>query len=163
MDNLLTWILGLVSAFFAIKWQSATKENENLKEKLSKKKEGLYISFIKMYMDLLNKKITSDELVEKIKDFNESILLVASNKVLLVYGDLTQYSFIGENDPKKFVMIFGELILAMREDMGHKDWRYKILWFHPLRPWMKDINKFIPEKHQREKRGYNNLISSDKK
>lgn len=35
-----TWLLGLVAAFFGIKWQTSAKENQDLKQRLSQKKKS---------------------------------------------------------------------------------------------------------------------------
>jgi len=161
MDGqIITWILGLIAAFFGIKWQASAKENQNIKQRLSQKKEELYTSFIEFYMELLNSnKKTEEEIVEKMREFNQKLLLTASNKVFLTYGDLIQNFYNNSQNTKQTMRLFGELILVMREDLGHKDWMNSLYWFDSVRPWIKDINKYTPEKYRGLRRHYNKKVN----
>jgi len=161
MTTILTFIFGLLTLFFGARWQSAEKRNAVLNQKLSDKKELLYTDFIKMYMELVNNPGEDKSvIINKIRDFNERTLLVGSNKVLLTFGDLMQNFYLEEStDTKKSMRLLGELILAMREDLGHKDWTNNIYWFDLLRPWIKDISKYIPDKYKGFRRAYNRRVN----
>lgn len=168
MNNFLNWTtllplaLGLVSTFLAVKWQSSARENENLKQKLSEKKEKLYADFIKTYMDMVNKKLEGEAAAEKIREFNEKIMLVGSNKVVLTFGDLMQTIYNDPKETKNLMRLVGELILTMREDLGNKDFINSLYWFDTLRPWLKDINDYIPEKYRGLRRLYNRQVNTPK-
>lgn len=158
--QIITWILGLIAAFFGIKWQTSAKENQDLKQKLSSKKEELYTSFIEFYMSILNEKQKSqEEIVEKMREFNQKMLLTASNKVFLTYGDLMQNFYHNAQDTKQTMRLLGEIILSMREDLGHKDWMNNPYWFDSVRPWIKDIYKYIPESYRGLRRHYNKNVN----
>lgn len=164
--QIITWLLGLIAAFLGVQWKTSAKENQDLKLKLSSKKEELYTRFIQLYMDVMNEKITpeNDKIVEKMRELNKEMLLVASNKVFLTYGDLMQNFFRSPDDTKQSIRLFGELILAMREDLGHKDWKNHLYWFDSIRPWIKDSADYTPEKYRGRRRYYNNTVNPiDKK
>lgn len=145
-EQILLWILGLISAFFGIKWQASSRENEHLKQKLSQKKEKLYTEFVGFYMTLLNNPEKKDEAIEEMKKLNEKMILVASNKVLLTYGDLMQTLYLTEaKKPTVLLRLIGELFIAMRDDLGHRDLMNSTFWGDAVRPWMKDAYKFLPK------------------
>lgn len=148
MDGqIITWILGLIAAFFGIKWQASVKENQELRQKLGVKKEVLYTDFVKFYLGIINeKKISEQKSIDKMRDFNQQMLLTASNKVYLIYGDLMQNFYHDSRNTMQSLRFLGELILAMREDLGHKDWFNTLYWFDAVRPWIKDIENYTPEK-----------------
>lgn len=155
-----TWILGLIAAFFGIKWQSSYRENENLKQKLNTKKEELYTDFVKFYMNLINNKENEEDIQKKMKEFNEKMILTASNEVFLTFGDLMQSFYKSDGkDYTQGMRLLGELILSMRKDLGHKDWKNNLHWFDSLRPWLKDTDKFIPEKYRGIRRHYNRALN----
>lgn len=157
--QILTWVLGLIAAFFGVKWQASAKENQILKERLSERKEELYTNFIDFIMGVFNSKTKSEEdIVEKMRFFNQKMLLTASNKVFLTYGDLMQHFYNNLNDTKQTIRLLGEIILAMREDLGHKDWMNNLYWFDATRPWIKDIYKYMPEKYRGRRRHYNKIV-----
>ncbi|MCF7856295.1 hypothetical protein K9N08_01920 [Candidatus Gracilibacteria bacterium] len=158
--ELTTWILGLISAFLAVKWQTSAKENESLKQKLNGKKEELYTEFVSFYMSLLNgKKRSEEELQQAMRAFNEKMILTASNEVFLTFGDLMQsfYKSNGE-DTMQGIRLMGELILSMRKDLGHSDWMNNLYWFDSLRPWLKDVDKFVTVKYRGNRRHYNKTV-----
>ena len=145
----------MLSAFFGLKWQSSSRENELLKQRLSEKKEKLYAEWIRFYMSLMSKPNKTDKIPEEMKKLNEEILLVGSNKVLLTYGDLMQYLYQSEGDePKQLLRLIGELIVVMREDLGHKDWMNSTFWGDAIRPWIKDASKFLPKDKKGLRRYY---------
>ena len=155
INQLIPWILGLIAAYFGVKWQTSAKENEGLKQKLGSKKEELYTNFIEFYMKILNSKVDQEDIVKKTQDLNQKMLLTASNKVFLTYGDLMQNFYLNPKDTKQSLKLLGELILAMREDLGHKDWLNNLFWFDSIRPWIKDINTYLPKKYKNFRRMYN--------
>jgi len=154
-EQIILWVLGLVSAYFGIRWQASTRENESLKQKLSEKKEKLYGEWINFYMSLILSPEKKNKVPEKMQKFNELMLLTASNKVLLAYGDLMQSLYkTGGNEPKQTLWMIGELIVAMREDLGHKDFMNSIFWGDTVRPWMKDAEIFLPKNKRGLRRVY---------
>lgn len=103
--------------------------------------------------------ITEIGTASTLRDYNQKMLLTASNKVFLIYGDLMQNFYLNAHDTKITMNLLGELILAMREDLGHKDWLITLYWFDSIRPWIKDINKYIPKKYQGIRGQYNKKVS----
>ena len=156
--DILTWILGLISAFFAVKWQTSAKENEGLKQRLNGKKEVLYTEFLSFYMSVIDNKQDEKSIEKGMKDFNKRMMLTASNEVYLTFGDLMQSSYKPEKDSLG-IRLMGELILSMRKDLGHSDWINTLYWFDPLRPWLKDINDFIPKKYRTSRRQYDKAVN----
>lgn len=141
--NFLAWVFGIVSLYLTYKWQSASTENEKLKDKLNFKKEELYTKFIEYYMSLVENP-EPNQSVKKMREFNQQMLLISSNKVLLTYGDMMQTIYKTEGkDTTKMLRLIGELIVAMREDLGHSDWLNQTQWYDTVRPWMKDTDKLI--------------------
>lgn len=111
-------------------------------------------------MEIFNlKKKTEEEIVEQMREFNQKLLLTASNKVFLTYGDLMQNFYNNSQDTKQTMMLLGELILTMREDLGHKDWMNNLYWFDAVRPWIKDIYKYTPGKYRGLRRHYSNTAN----
>lgn len=161
MSELFPWVLSIVSIFLTYKWQSANRENEQLKNKLNTKKEELYTEFITFYMDLI--KNPKDELAtDKMRDLNKKMILVGSNKVLLTFGDFMQIIYkTGGKDATTMLRLLGELMIAMREDLGHSDWQNTTYWYDTVRPWMTDIDKVINLKSE-HRRVYNNLHNPKK-
>lgn len=145
-EQILLWVLGLISAFFGIRWQASSRENEHLKQKLSEKKEKLYTEFVGFYMTLLSNPEKKDKAISEMKKLNEKMILIASNKVLLTYGDLMQTLYLTEaKHPTLLLRLIGELFIAMREDLGHRDWLNSVFWGDAIRPWLNDAYKFLPQ------------------
>lgn len=161
-SQILTWVLTLLAAYLGIKWKASVDENNILKQRLSEKKEKLYTSIISFYMDSFERTITKkeiinkEELVSQIRKFNEEIILTGSNKVVLTYADLMQrfYKSTSEKNNRESVRFLGELILVMREDLGHKDLLNSLYWFDTLRPFIKDIDNFLPMEYKGDRRKY---------
>ncbi len=161
-EQILLSLFGLLSVYLGIRWQTSSRENESLKRKLGEKKEKLYADWIRLYMNLINNPNRKNSAVNKIKKFNEDMLLVASNKVLLTYGDLMQTLYLTDaNDPKQLLRLIGELVIAMREDLGHKDWLNTPFWGDMVRPWMKDANTFLPKNKRGLRRQYSKLYQPE--
>lgn len=157
----LTWSLGLVAAYLAVRWQSAAQENKTLRDKLNKKKEDLYIEIIKLYMEAVNGEVEQEEMIDKMRKINEKLTLTASNNVMLVYGDMMQtFMNIKTGAELEGIRLFGELILAMRKDLGHKDWLNSLYWFDPMRTFIKDIGKNLPERFRGCRKRYNKTLNT---
>lgn len=154
MQTFFTWALALLSVFLATKWQSASRENESLRQRLSPNKESLYKDIISFLMDYFRKdeKPSLEDFKNKVTEFDKSLLLNSSNSVLLAYGDYMQ-NFYNEDILQKektaqsFVLL-GNLIIEMRRDLGHGKYFDPIYWFDPFRSWLKDVKKVLPTKMQ---------------
>lgn len=148
------WILGLVTLFFGYKWHASANENEKLKDRLNLKKDELYSNFINLYMQLVQKKTEEKDVIEKMREFNEKLTLVGSNKVILTYGDFFQklQQSKTEEDNINNMRYFGELIITMREDLGNKDWLNSLKWFDVLRPWVKDMDNRISQNYFKDEK-----------
>lgn len=144
-------VLGLVSLYFGMRWKSAAQENESLKQQLNSKKEALNTDFVDLFMTVLvaKEKPTQAELGEKMQQYNKEMILTGSNDVLQAYGDLMQSFYQDNNDPAEMLKLMGELMLAMRKELGHNKESNTLQWFDPMRPWLKDISTMMPEKHKK--------------
>ena len=166
MDQAIAWFLGLIAAFLGIKWQTSSRENESLRQRLSPNKEKLYADIITFLSDYLrqNKKPGDSDFKEKIIEFEKGLLLHAANTVVLAYGDFMQNFFDGKasNEIKtaRSFFLMGNLIIEMRKDLGHGKYMHALQWFDPLRLWIKDVNKMIPLSKQGFRLTPNRSISS---
>ncbi len=153
------WVLSVIGGYFAIRWQTSSRENVILRKKLSVKKESLYTEWIHFYMELINKPKSQKKTISEMRKLNESMLLIASNKVLLTYGDLMQSLYIskGGKNSIQLLRLIGEMIVAMREDLGHKDWLNSIFWGDAIRPWLKDVSRLLPKDKQGLRRVYSKI------
>lgn len=93
-------------------------------QRVSERKYQAYITLLNIFFDMMKdtrhgKKPNEDALVDKMTDANKDLMLYASDDVLALYHDWLARSRRGVMDLEQF----GELIVAIRRDMGHASTR----------------------------------------
>jgi len=145
--SLTTILLTLIPAYFVAKWTANGQFKQLQKTQVYSEKRELY----KKIIDLLH---SANEIEEKIllvemKKINAAIMLTASKEVLVVYGDMMQLLYTKDfEDPivnKQYLVLFGELAIAMRKDFGHEGFFTAVAWYVPLRPTYRDLTEIFPE------------------
>lgn len=147
------WLLSLLAAFLGIKWQTAAAENKSLKERLTPDKQKLYEDIIEFISNYLREGADPKQDLFKTRmiSLEKRLSLIASNAVLIAFADWMQNFF--DNSPnetkaRRGLILYGNIILAMRADLGHKEWRRPLYWFDPVRLWLKDIRDILPSKYR---------------
>lgn len=137
--------------------QQSYARNSELRTELKSKKQDLYSDFIVFIYNVQSNAKTYEpkELINKYQEYNPKILTYASNDVIKCFGDYMQhaYSFSKELADKGDTSwninsgeYFGDLILAIRKDLGHSRWWQVMKWYDASRLWVTDIKNFLPEK-----------------
>jgi hypothetical protein len=82
------------------------------------------------------------------QQYNEQMILTGSNDVLKAYGDLMQSFYQQNSNSTEMFLLMGELLLAMRKDLGHSGRSNSLEWFEPMR--MFQLTERVREGHRRE-------------
>jgi predicted DNA-binding ribbon-helix-helix protein len=95
-------------------------------QQVSERKYKAYVALLDIFFDQFkamrhNRQLPMDELVDRMADANRDLMLYASDGVLSLYNHWLDESRRGVVDMEQF----GELIVAIRRDMGHPKTRIK--------------------------------------
>jgi regulator of sigma D len=168
-EQILLWGLGLLSTYLAIEWRQQREKNKRLSEVLNEKKVSVYSGLIKIFFAILQisdeKQETERKMKESIKqlrELNHELILYSSAGVYKVYGDLFS-NFYKENDTKKTIQLFGEIIKEIRKDITTDNVLSNFQWFDSLRPVIKDLDKYVPERYRNDRGIYSKIYSVDKR
>ncbi len=91
------------------------------------KKIEIYDKVINFFFDtILAKKIgqepkTEKELIKGFHDMTPDLILWASDDVLSLYIKFRQMANNTQNDPSHSILLFGQMLLSMRKDLGHQN------------------------------------------
>ncbi len=152
---LLTGLSGLLSILLT---QSYTK-NAGLRADLKNKKQALYSGYVKFLYDTYSgsNKLDNENIVETLKNYFPKILTFASNEVVKCTGDYMQHLYKYDQSQAdagdtswniNSMEYFGDLILAIRKDLGHKKFGQIMRWHDVARIWITDIDTYIPKTEQ---------------
>ncbi len=148
-------ILAGVSSLLGILLSQSYSKNLNLRTELKAKKQKLYSDFIVFLYDIYSGSddTDSDETAKRLKKYFPKLLTFASNEVIKSAGDFMQhiYKFDQEASDKgdttwniASMEYFGDLILAIRNDLGHKKFTEIMKWHDVARLWITDIDQYVP-------------------
>lgn len=152
MLQIISVILAALSAILIAKVQAIITENSKLKEELNTEKHEVYTELLNFLRSLLDNRFKGD-LVAKTQELNEKIILLASAKVLKAFGDLMQNIYMNpkikdekRRERKGFqtLRLYGELVIAVREDLGIDKKYTRVSWADILRPGTNDMNEYLP-------------------
>lgn len=65
--------------------------------------------------------ITEDEMLTKLKDFTENILIWGSDDVVAEWSNFRSKSISGFQNPEQILFEVENLLLAIRKDLGHSN------------------------------------------
>ena len=173
MDTIWVALIGVLGILL----QQSYAKNASLREGLKSKKQRLYQDFIVFLYNVQSNttKYEGDELVKTYQEYYPKILTFASNEVVKCFGDYMQhvYSFnkeLSEKGDKSWNVnsgeYFGDLVIAIRKDLGHSKWWQVMKWFDISRLWVVDINNFVSASDRKNRgthTGPRPIISKEKK
>lgn len=122
--ELLTWSLGLLSAYLMFKVQTQRDKIKSIESQLSDKKYKMYSELIYIFFDItsaekIGKEVTEKELIEKIYLIKKDMFLYAPDAVFKKFT--TWVTGLNNHDnPTKHVKVYFDLITLIRKDMGNK-------------------------------------------
>jgi hypothetical protein len=162
MDAIWIALIGILGILL----QQSYSKNMSLREGLKNKKQKLYQDFIIFLYNVQSnaKKYEADELVKTYQDYYPKILTFASNEVVKCFGDYMQHVFsfnkeLADKGDASWNInsgeYFGDLILAIRKDLGHNKWWQYMKWYDSSRLWLSDINIYLPESDKKNRGTHN--------
>lgn len=153
-----TTIFTAIFAILGIVITQLYARNNALRAELKTKKQKLYGEFILFLFTVIRGDHDGgeDEIVKKLKAYFPKLLTYASNEVIKNTGDFMQHFYNPRDDPSKQGVIalelVGDLILAIRNDLGHKKFADLMKWHDVARIWITDIDTYLP-RNERTPRG----------
>ena len=150
----------ILSAIFAIAGIIITQlyvRNGNLRAELKSDKQKLYGEFILFLFKTIREEFDdSNQITNELKGYFPKLLTFASDEVIKNTGDFMQHFYNpkadGNQQSIRALELVGDLILSIRNDLGHKRLKSFMKWHDITRVWIRDIDIFIP-KNQRTPRG----------
>jgi hypothetical protein len=143
--------LGLVGQFVS----SDRQNRREIEARLRERKSAVYEEFIRFWMDLMMLKEKREKLVqnqsqllEEMNNLSKPMMLWASNEVVRSYSEFRRKSSsadsnVQERDSIDTLIRFEQMLLLMREDMGHDPGALR--QFDLLSFFVNDIHKY--DKH----------------
>lgn len=121
-------VIGVTTAAL-IAHQSANKREVNARH-FSEKRQA-YVQFADMVYDLMmstktGKRPPNDQqLMKKIIEFKKMLMLWADSDLILAWQKIEDHADDKDlgNDPHKAVLMWDDLLRALRKDLGKNDWR----------------------------------------
>lgn len=149
---ILTILAAVIPAYFVAKWQATSQFKSLRAGEFYKQKRELYKKVITLLLRIVRDRETTDELLKELRGYNSELLLVGSRRVMQTFGDFLQTVFIldstNESVNKRFIALLGEVIKAMRRDLG-LDNRWDLIkrfqWYDGLRSQFNDIAILYPK------------------
>ena len=93
--------------------------NEQKDDKVETYKKLIKFFFESIYAIKLDKEPkTEKEIVDTLYDITPDLIFWASDEVLKLYIDFRE---IGQNYPKDSILLFGQMLIAIRKDLGHQN------------------------------------------
>lgn len=112
------------------------ERREAVESQLSEKKYLCYMSLLNIFFDVLKAGNNPQvDLTTRMMDANRDLLIYGSDEVFRTYHNWTKSVNAGE---KAMLHGFGEVILAIRRDMGHP--KTKLTSDHVLRSFITDFD-----------------------
>ncbi len=155
------WVVVLTgfSGLLGILLTQSYSKNANLRAELKNKKQKLYSEFIVFLYKIYSgtEEIGEDEVASKLKQYFPKLLTFASNEVIKNTGDFMQHIYKFDQEAAdsgdatwniQSMEYFGDLILAIRNDLGHKKFLEVMKWHDVARLWITDIDQYIPKAEQ---------------
>lgn len=143
-----TLFVTLISAFFVARWQANAQFRNGQKEKLDDEKRKVYQKLLGLLSKVIRERKAEPGTIAQLQRYSQELMLTSSGKVAKVYGDFLQTVYIFDADDdlvnKRFIILFGELVKAMREDLGNKSFLHAFEWYDGLRPSFTDIDTLFP-------------------
>ena len=132
-------LIAIIAGVFAL-YKLEKSKRHSLENQLNDKKFAIYDQYINDYTSIFfkkNGKSISDEqlmdIVHRVQQFNKTSMLYASDKVLKKYVELYKLQIKSVTDPankidsiQNQIDALANLIVAMREELGHKSTRVNI-------------------------------------
>jgi len=143
----------LITASFAVLGIVITQlynRNIALRAELKGKKQKIYAKYINFLVKAVRGEYEGkdDVILEELKSYFPELLTYASNDVIKNTADFMQHFYNPNEDETKQSVIglelFGDLIIAIRNDLGHKKFRDFLKWHDIPRIWITDIDKYLP-------------------
>ena len=155
MLQIILAILGIISALLLARVQSLMSENAKLREELNTEKHKVYVDLASFLREVLDQDFKGD-VVAKTRELNGKIIFLASNKVLKAFGDLMQNIYENSNLDSELkkerngfrsLKLYGELIVAIREDLRIDRKWHRVSWADILRPNINNLNEYLPYRY----------------
>lgn len=148
-----------VSGLFGILLTQSYSKNQALRSELKNKKQRLYSDFISFIYPIYTGSGTTDgdTTVVKLKEYIPKLLSFASNEVIKSTGDFMQHIYkynqvsVDSGDTTWNIAsmeYFGDLMIAIRNDLGHKKFTQIMKWHDIARIWITDIDCYVPKNEQ---------------
>jgi hypothetical protein len=143
----------LITAGFAILGIIITQlyaRNNSLRAEIKNKKQKLYGEFILFLFMVIRGEFDGepDDITKKLKEYFPKLLTYASNEVIKNTGDFMQhfYNPVGEETKQGVIALelVGDLIISIRNDLGHKKFTDLMKWHDIARIWISDIDNYLP-------------------
>lgn len=152
------WVVILtgLSGLLGILLSQSYSKNTALRAELKNKKQRLYAEFIDFLYRIYSgdEEFGEEDVASKLKAYIPKLLTFASNEVIKHTGDFMQHVFKfdqaasdrGDTTWNILSMeYFGDLILAIRNDLGHKKFTEMMKWHDVARLWITDIDQYVPQ------------------
>lgn len=93
--------------------------NEQKENKVETYKKLIKFFFESIYAIKLDKEPkTEKEIINTLYDITPELIFWASDEVLKIYIDFRK---IGQNHPEKSILLFAQMLIAIRKDLGHQN------------------------------------------
>ena len=139
LTALLTWIGHAVLA--------SQQRRLDILRALEQRKRDLYAKFLKVFFEIMQEsKRKSLDPSKYEKDFMEltrDMTVYASDNVLKLFGQFRKLALKGQEDPKVVVQWLGEIIMAIRKDLGYSTTQVKPADI--LRTFIVDIDDLLAD------------------
>ena len=105
------------------KYSEAREKQQERREKQEKMIDP-YKKLVSLLLEILsfskqNKTMSDEDLIEKMTEFNEAVILYGSNKVIATWGNCRiKFANPGNLDHKEIMLKLEEVLYVIREDLG---------------------------------------------
>ena len=132
-------ILSAIIAGLGYLYKSERDRREGVERQLSEHKYNTYMTLMNMYTDVMKASKTSkplkpEDLVDRMQDLGKDLIIYGSDDVVKAFQKWVDAGRKGQMSIKQF----GELVVAIRRDMGNK--RTKITHEEVLRQFINDYD-----------------------
>lgn len=117
----------ILIALFGTLITVAVNFNIQIRNEQKPNKIEIYDKVINLFFDIIfaqksgKEPKTEEELIKNIYEITPNLILWASDDVLNIYIKLRNMGNNVQNSPNDFIRLFGQMLLAMRKDLGHQN------------------------------------------
>ncbi len=152
-------VLSGLSSILVVLLTQAYSKNASLRADLKGKKQKLYADYVGFLYTAYSESVVpdTDKMVATFKSYFPKLFTFASNEVITNAGDFMQHIYKYDSSAAErgdqtwnieSMEYFGDLILAIRKDLGHKRFNQIMKWHDIARLWITDIDTYVPEQER---------------